>query len=162
MICYACGDWNYNEIVAGFDKCELISFRHFKCVIDRNSVLSESRSKAGSSKKQYAGADWNKPEQTGTNAAKEEEKEKKQYKNDQEEQENKKEEKRRGERERVRRKPPTFKDVWHFCNDQQIRVDVTDLYRYLSSVRWTFRRMTGRPWLCCMPIASRRERIRRK
>ena len=72
MIFYASGERNYDDIIAALNKCELISFRHFKGVIDRNAILSETRSKAGSTRKQDSGTDSSKPEQTETKAVKEE------------------------------------------------------------------------------------------
>ena len=83
VISYAAGT-EYADLLQGQEK---IAFRFLKGQVDRNRVISEKRSKAGSNKLKQTGTNENKMEQTETNLLKEKKKEK------EKEKEKKKEEK---------------------------------------------------------------------
>ena len=83
VISYAAGT-EYADLLQGQEK---IAFRFLKGQVDRNRVISEKRSKAGSNKPKQNETNENKTEQNGTNLLKEKKKEK------EKEKEKKKEEK---------------------------------------------------------------------
>ena len=72
VISYAAGT-EYADLLQGQEK---IAFRFLKGQVDRNRVISEKRSKAGSNKSKQNETNENKTEQNGTNLLKEKKKEK--------------------------------------------------------------------------------------
>lgn len=87
VILYASGQ-EYEHLLTGGTK---IAFRFMKGQIDRNSAISDARAKAGSNKKEQAGATANKPGQTETNDNKPEQTETKSPKEKEKEKEENKE-----------------------------------------------------------------------
>ena len=101
---------------------EKVAFRFMKGQIDRNTAISDARSKAGSSKKEQNESNENKTEQNESNSLKEKEKEKDIDK------ENKKESK--------RFTPPTLEEVNAYCKERNNGSDPQHFIDYYAARGW--------------------------
>ena len=136
VVSYASGK-EYEHLLTGGCK---IAFRFMKGQIDRNNVISEARSKAGSSKAEQTETNANKTKQTEANANKREqtttnlpkEKENKNEKEKEKENENK--------RECVvtaqRFTPPTREEIDGYLRENRLEIDADRFMNYYQSNGW--------------------------
>ena len=140
VVAYASGN-EYEHLLTGGCK---IAFRFMKGQVDRNTTISEQRSKAGSNKKEHQEAKEekeeqtetkeNKPEQTETNFPKEN--------NNNKEKENKKENK----KEVLRFAPPTLDEVSEYCKERGNKVDPEKFVDFYASKGWRVGNQPMKDW----------------
>ena len=140
-ILYATGG-DYESVLTGVEK---IAFRFIKGQIDRNSAISDARSKAGSSKKEQKESNEIKTEQNESNLPKEKEKEK----------ENKNKEEKEIHPSDVQRKaerfsPPTVEQVRAYCQERKNNVDAERFCDFYASKGWKVGSQPMKDWKACV------------
>lgn len=145
VVAYASGK-EYEHLLTGGCK---IAFRFLKGQVDRNAKISESRSAAGSSKREQNESNGNKPEQNESNFPKEEEKEKEEDK----EKENK--------RERKRFTPPTLEEVSEYCTTRKNGINPQHFIDYYTARGWELKPgQKVKDWRACVRTWEEREKSR--
>lgn len=139
VIAYAAG-LEYEHYLSGGCK---IAFRFLKGQVDRNNVISDQRSKAGSNKKEQTETKANKPEQKETNENKTEQMET----NLPKEKEKEKEKDKENNREKSGRFiPPTIEQVKEYCKERENAVDPDRWFNYYSSNGWKVGKNPMKDW----------------
>lgn len=115
---------------------EKVAFRFMKGQIDRNTAISDARSKAGSIKKEQNESNENKMEQNESNSLKEKEKEK--------DKENNKESKKRFT-------PPTLEEVAEYCNKRNNGINPQHFIDYYAARGWELKPgQKVKDWQACI------------
>ena len=147
IVSYASGQDDYNKYLGGNSK---IAFRFFKGQVDRNAIISQERSKAGSSKREQKATNENKSDQSGTKSPKK--KENNNENNNENENESNNENKNHDNKTKTVNEddsktqtqfiPPTVEDVRNYCLERENNIDPVGFVKYYTARGW--KRSNGR------------------